>query len=91
MNTNDPYEIAKTFRTLLPLVTTDRKAFSEAAEAVIEMSLENMDRQDLIEFFYEVKLQEFRDHPENLQAEMEYFIKTFDEEESIDFIVPFKD
>jgi hypothetical protein len=79
---NDPYEIAKNFSTLIHLVATDKKAFTEAAEAVIEMSVENMDRNDLIEFYYEMKMQEFRDNPENLQAEMEYFTETFDEMQS---------
>lgn len=92
MNMNDPYEIAKKFSTLINLVTTDKKAFTEAAEAVIEMSVENMDRNDLIEFYYETKMELFRKDPADLQGEMEYFTATFGEEETDnDVIIPFKD
>jgi hypothetical protein len=89
---NDSYETAKTLRKLLPLVTIDKNAFTEAAEAVIEMSLDQMDHRDLMEFFYETKMELFRKDPTNLQCEMEYFTVTLDEPETDnDIIVPFKD
>ena len=90
---NDPYETAKTLRKLLPVVATDKKAFTNAAEAIIEMSLEDMSRDDLAEFYYETKMELFRKDPTNLQCEMEYFVEIFDENEETDndIIIPFKD
>jgi hypothetical protein len=92
MNTNDPIETAQRLKVLLPKVTTDKVAFNDAAELVIDMSLNQLSHGDLIEFYYETQMDRFRADPTNLQMDGEYFIDLFDDPEFDDeIIIPFKD
>ena len=92
MNTNDPIEIAQRLKVLLTKVISDKVAFINAAEIVIDMSLEQLDYRDLREFYYETQMDRFRADPTNLQMDGEYFIDLFDEPEFDDeIIIPFKD
>lgn len=83
----------KRLKELLPLVSTDKLLLIEAAEAIIELQLDQMDRSDLAEYFFETKMVDYRKDPTNLQCDMEYFVDLFDELEidTDDIIVPFKD
>ena len=92
MKMNDPIEIAQRLKVLLPKVTTDKLAFVEAAELVIDELLEQLDYRDLREFYYETQIDRFRADPTNLQMDGEYFIDLFDDPELEDeIIIPFKD
>ena len=87
---NDPIEIAKQLKELLPKVTTDKVAFTDAAEFVIEMSLDNMDSRDLREFYYETMMDRYNVEPAELQSDGEYFTEMLFEDED-EIIIPFKD
>ena len=87
---NDPIEIAKQLKELLPKVTTDKVAFTDAAELVIEMSLDHMDSRDLREFYYETMMDRYNVEPAELQSDGEYFTEMLFEDED-EIIIPFKD